>query len=511
MKKRRISRILNAVVVVMSLILIFLSIYIRKSFGDVSFEQLLYSLTTSTGASFSAIKEGIIFVGIGLLIGCFLLKLFYWLLKRVKYSIVFFIKIGKKELKFVIDSFLVRFLSMILFVIAVLFSGSYLGVFEYINQQLNRSTIFEDYYVDASRVEFKFPDEKKNLIYIIVESLEGTLMSEENGGTLEESYIPNLEMFASDNISFSNSDKLGGFYTQDGNSWTAGALISHTAGIPLKVSVDGNSYSGYGSVLPGNYSIGEVLEDNGYKNYFLLGSDANFGGRKEYFEGHGNYRIMDYFWAKEEEKIPDDYYVWWGYEDVKLYEFAKQELLEISQNDDPFNFTMLTADTHFFDGYIGDNCPNEFENQYANSFYCTDMMINDFINWIKEQEFYKDTVVVIVGDHLTMQQDFFNDIGSYERVVYNTFINTGISEVNNKNRIVSTMDMYPTTLAALGVEIPGDRLGLGTNLFSNKKTLLEELGSDFVNEELLKRSNFYNNELLKDAYYEMEKEVKESE
>ena len=126
---------------------------------------------------------------------------------------------------------------------------------------------------------------------------------------------------------------------------------------------------------------------------------------------------------------------------------------------------------------------------------------------IKRQDFYEDTVIVIVGDHLSMQNEFFEDVISYDRVVYNTFINTGINEVNSKSRIASTMDLYPTTLVALGVEISGNRLGLGTNLFSNKKTLLEELGSELFNKELDRRSNFYNQELLKDTYYEIEKEA----
>ena len=39
------------------------------------------------------------------------------------------------------------------------------------------------------------------------------------------------------------------------------------------------------------------------------------------------------------------------------------------------------------------------------------------------------------------------------------------------------MDMFPTTLASLGAVIDGDRLGLGTNLFSDKPTLAENLAS----------------------------------
>ena len=36
--------------------------------------------------------------------------------------------------------------------------------------------------------------------------------------------------------------------------------------------------------------------------------------------------------------------------------------------------------------------------------------------------------------------------------------------------------MYPTILASMGATIEGDRLGLGTNLFSSQETLIEQLG-----------------------------------
>ena len=53
------------------------------------------------------------------------------------------------------------------------------------------------------------------------------------------------------------------------------------------------------------------------------------------------------------------------------------------------------------------------------------------------------------------------------------------------------MDMFPTTLAAIGCTIEGDRLGLGTNLFSEKPTLAEEKGLDYLNEQIAKRSVYY--------------------
>ena len=90
-----------------------------------------------------------------------------------------------------------------------------------------------------------------------------------------------------------------------------------------------------------------------------------------------------------------------------------------------------------------------------------------------------------------MQENFYNVDNNYDRVVYNAFINSRVLPVNNKNRVFTTMDMFPTTLAALGISIEGDRLGLGTNLFSSKKTIPEEIGLDNFNKELKKSSDYY--------------------
>lgn len=52
-------------------------------------------------------------------------------------------------------------------------------------------------------------------------------------------------------------------------------------------------------------------------------------------------------------------------------------------------------------------------------------------------------------------------------------------------------------VAALGVKIDGDRLGLGTNLFSGKKTLVEQYGGiENLNSELSKRSAYYENKIF---------------
>ena len=74
----------------------------------------------------------------------------------------------------------------------------------------------------------------------------------------------------------------------------------------------------------------------------MLGSDATFGGRRAYFESHGDCEIWDYNTAIETGKIPSDYHVWWGMEDQKLFANAQEKLTELSSKDEPFNLTLLT-------------------------------------------------------------------------------------------------------------------------------------------------------------------------
>ena len=136
------------------------------------------------------------------------------------------------------------------------------------------------------------------------------------------------------------------------------------------------------------------------------------------------------------------------------------------------------------------------ENKYANAVYCADKLIGDFINWIKQQDFYENTTIIISGDHLVMSDLITSSYEKENRHVYNAIINSSISIENTKNKNFTTMDMFPTTLASIGVTIPGDRLGLGTNLFSDKQTLIEELGNETFNEEIDKKSTYYNQNFL---------------
>lgn len=379
------------------------------------------------------------------------------------------------------------------------------GVYEYMRLQLSSSNVFEKHYVDPAAVLLTFPEKKRNLVYIFLESMEGTVGSKQRGGASNVSYIPELESLAAQHTAFSNTSlPLGGAYALTGATWTVGAMTAQSGGVPLENSL-GIGHNDMGTVkqfLPGMYTLGDILHNAGYTQELLIGSDAAFGGRDKLYKQHGDYAIFDYEAAKKTGKVHSDYKTWWGFEDKKLFTYAKEEVTRLAGGKAPFNVQLLTADTHFTDGYLDPSCPKLYGQQYENVYACSSKMVSEFVEWLQQQPFAADTTIVLSGDHLGMQTDFYSQFtaGSpaYQRTVYNVFINPAAhaTQTQQFNRQFSTMDLYPTTLAALGVSIDGNHLGLGTNLFSDEKTLVERYGRGVLDEDLGKNSVYYDKHIL---------------
>jgi len=473
----------NIIIIICILLAVAITVSINwlyNSFGNLSINEIVFQLKVPMeGTSTQMVWD-------------FLIKCpwkIILLTAIIAFVLIYLTKKGEKAARIsTIASILILILSIIRVVLVTDLSG-------YIINQLNKSTFIEEEYIAPENVAIQFPERKRNLIYIFLESMETTYYSKEDGGLSENDLIPEISKLAKQNLNFSNSSNIGGAYTPYGTTWTVAAMTAQTAGVPLKIGVEDNSLSKYSTFLEGAHSIGEILEDNGYQNFLLLGSDATFGGRRNLFTQHGNYEIWDFQSAIEEGKCKEQ--VWWGYEDSKLFEYAKEKIIALSQQDEPFNFTMLTVDTHFQDGYECKDCPRKWDEKYKNVISCSSQKVGEFIEWIKKQEFYENTTIIITGDHLTMQTDFFEleDGHEYEKKVVNLIINPAV-EAENIAREYSTFDLYPTTLAAIGAQIEGDKLALGTNLFSNEQTLIEKYGVEYVDNELKKNSKFYDNNIL---------------
>lgn len=202
------------------------------------------------------------------------------------------------------------------------------GFYKYLTAS---STFIADNYVEPQKATINFPEKKRNLIYIFVESLETTFVSEQLGGKMTENVITPLTDWAEEGIYFTDSDKqFGGAWTLPGSEWTIAGMVAQTAGMPLKVAVGGNEYGQEANdlFLPGITSIGDILDSQGYNQMIMVGSELAFGGREAYLTQHGNYEVIDYSTAKDRQLIPEDYKEWWGFEDGKLFEFAETEILK---------------------------------------------------------------------------------------------------------------------------------------------------------------------------------------
>ena len=372
---------------------------------------------------------------------------------------------------------------------------------EYLKNQSITSSFIEDNYVDPKAVKLTFPKKKRNLIYIFLESVEVTFSDKENGGGFEFNCIPELTELAQQNEDFSGtSKKLNGGHVEPGTTFTMGGMFAQTCGLPLQVGLKAQIMDVRGSMnemytqehfFPGITTIGDILDAEGYNNVLFIGSDAVFGGRKLYFREHGNYEIDDLYYAINRNWLEDKENSW-GFCDWRLFPQAMERLNELAEEDEPFNLTMLTLDTHFEDGIRCQNCKEEFSgNTYADVFACSSRRVNDFISWCKEQDWYENTTIVLSGDHTTMDADFCESVEKdYPRRTYTCYINADADlEETIRERSYTTFDDFPTTLAAMGVEIEGDRLGLGTNLFSTEDTLYEAYG-DEMDTELNRRSLF---------------------
>ena len=469
--------------------------YVR-TYGNTGFDSILFTLTGGLNGVQSDLVTSYMLGGfLPAVLSTIVLQIFLFFppdIAALKCSLF-----GKKRTLFPIHRVVAGILSILLFLGLMGLAGDKVGLFSYLASYGKTGYVFEEEYKDPKDVQITFPEEKRNLVYIMLESMETSYLSKELGGGLPYNLIPELYDLAGENINFSHNDGVGGLVELPGVSWTIGSMVGQTSGIPLRVP-DGiqdwqNGYGSEGVFLPGVTSLSDILAENGYYQALMVGSDARFGGRKTYYDTHGTDKIYDIYTARQDKIIPSNYFVWWGMEDKHLFSYAKQELLELAQMDQPFAFTMLTVDTHHIGGYNCDLCGDEYEETYENAIACSSRQVLEFVQWLQQQDFYENTTVIITGDHFSMDAGYFdrNIPANYGRHGYNCFLNCPVTPTRDKNRAFSALDMFPTTLAAMGCTIEGDRLGLGVNLFSNAPTLIERKGFVAFWNELSMSSEYY--------------------
>jgi phosphoglycerol transferase len=111
------------------------------------------------------------------------------------------------------------------------------------------------------------------------------------------------------------------------------------------------------------------------------------------------------------------------------------------------------------------------------------------VQWMQKRGYLKNTQVVVMGDHLAMENPVSKKIDTIkQRHIYNQFISRQPIQ-KNRNEVLH-FDMYPTIIEFLGFEVKGGRLGLGYSAISHQ---VQKPNDDYeeMEENLLNNSEQY--------------------
>lgn len=316
-------------------------------------------------------------------------------------------------------------------------------------------------YIENETIDL--PDDQ-NVVFLYLESLERTYFDE----TRFPGLVPNLSALEEHALSFTNIREL------KGTGWTIAGMISSMCGIPLVTPNDGNSMSGMDKYLPGATCLGDLLDAAGYDLNYLGGARLDFAGKGIFYKTHGFDRVEGF---DELNGVLEDpgYKTNWGLYDDTLYSLTAQRFDELSAREQPFGLAMLTLDTHHPNGYSAIPCADivyqDGRNPILNAVHCADIMAAEFVDYIRKSAAFDDTILVVMSDHLAMQNTAWEQLHTGERRNLLMFFGEDIAP-----RLVSapgsTLDTAPTLLNLMGAGIEG--FGFGRDLLQEGKNLNDQ-------------------------------------
>lgn len=327
------------------------------------------------------------------------------------------------------------------------------------------SDFFRTNFVRINPADVEFPT-RKNIIVIVSESLEERFA---DGLAGSGNLIPELSKWRSENFSITKQCQVSGA------NFTSGALAAMMYGIP-KMLLTGDEWNhDTDSCLQFNVpSIWDVFIAGGYNCAYVQGGTFEFGAKARLFPQSAAMHCLgcsdmdkDPDYLAEPRKHP------FGVNDEVMVKCLKQELLALASKPGPFAVMALTMNTHCPYGWRSAFRPQRHEHSVPDSIMEQDTIVAGFLQWVSEQEFANDTVVVVVGDHLFMGSRNSSDRQSVFNAVH---IPGSPANPFGRVRTFSTLDWAPTFLELAGAVLPGDgSLGLGKSLLRDTPTLLEKV------------------------------------
>ena len=334
--------------------------------------------------------------------------------------------------------------------------------------------------------------EGKNVILLQLESMQNFVVGKSING---KEITPNINKFLSENI------KIDNMIIQ---SYSTTADSEHSAMTSLYPLENGMAFAQYSG---NKYNdIFEIYKKKDYHTVYMHGNEGTFWNRQNVYNV---LQVDDLDFIDSFE--PDSELINNWISDESLYRQAVEKLKSV---DGPFFSSIVASSSHTgfdlpglekkYDKVsidVGEYKDTYFGN-YLEAVNYADYAFGKFIERLKQENLYDDTVIFIFGDHYGMQMHneemlkFIKDV-DHELNIPETEINyvnvvcgMRIPGVQSQeiNKVVSKLDIKPTLSYVSGIE---DDFSLGNNIFGNKDFACLNNGV-IVTNDYYYNGNWYN-------------------
>lgn len=286
----------------------------------------------------------------------------------------------------------------------------------------------------------------RNVIILYMESLERIYTE----STVFPGLTPNIDRLRKQGLDFT------GMETFPGATYTIAGMFASQCGSPLITS----PFTAFDAGTGNNNSsdtfhenlvcFGDVLHAAGYDQVFMGGAPMSFSNKGLFYKLHGYDQALGLqeLDAAHSGKLPKS---GWGLYDRDLFRLVLNKYRELEKAGKPFNLTMITLDTHPPHGRPSPDCPSYLPsaNSVLQATYCSDSLVGHFIQELSKEPGFKNTVVMLMSDHLEMRNDADPLYPKkYHRRPLLFFLNVGRGE---RSVQMYHMDVAPTLLGLMGV------------------------------------------------------------
>lgn len=309
----------------------------------------------------------------------------------------------------------------------------------------------------------------KNVIVVTLESLQTFLIGASVNG---QEVTPFLNEFINESYYFDN------FFHQTGQGKTSDSeFLIDTSLYPLN---RGAVFFTHGN---NDYTATpEILRQQGYFTSVFHANNATFWNRNIMYSALG----YDRYYNELDYKITPETNLNWGLKDIEYFDQSVDILKTVDQ---PFYARFLTLTNHYPFTYDEDtkfiepyNSGNGVFDRYIVTARYLDESIKRFIERLKAEGMYDDSIIVLYGDHYGISEKHNRAMAQFLEKDQITEFDTlnlqrtplyihmpGQTEGQTISKPTGQIDMKPTILNLLGIDTTND-IRFGHDMFSNEYT-----------------------------------------